>query len=66
MESAAQTQYMSETEREEFLKLFETEREESFVGFCVMGGIFSEGIDLGGRPADRGSDCRDRTSTGVQ
>ena len=46
MESAAQTQYMSETEREEFLKLFETEREESFVGFCVMGGIFSEGIDL--------------------
>ena len=46
MESVAQTQYMSETEREEFLKLFETEREESFVGFCVMGGIFSEGIDL--------------------
>lgn len=46
MESAPQTQYMSETEREEFLKLFETEREESFVGFCVMGGIFSEGIDL--------------------
>ena len=46
MGSAAQTQYMSETEREEFLKLFETEREESFVGFCVMGGIFSEGIDL--------------------
>ena len=46
MESAAQTQYMSEKEREEFLELFETERRESFVGFCVMGGIFSEGIDL--------------------
>lgn len=46
MESAAQTQYMSEKEREEFLELFEKEREESFVGFCVMGGIFSEGIDL--------------------
>lgn len=46
MESAAQTQYMSEQDREEFLGLFEKEREESFVGFCVMGGIFSEGIDL--------------------
>lgn len=46
VEAAAQTQYMSEKEREDFLDLFETEREESFVGFCVMGGIFSEGIDL--------------------
>lgn len=38
---------MSEEEKEEFLSAFETiHQEESFVGFCVMGGIFSEGIDL--------------------
>lgn len=43
---AVQEQYMSETDREEFLEAFEKERENSFVGFCIMGGIFSEGIDL--------------------
>lgn len=37
---------MEEAEKEQFLQLFEEEREESFVAFCVMGGIFSEGIDL--------------------
>lgn len=37
---------MKEEEREEFLREFETEREETLVAFCVMGGIFSEGIDL--------------------
>lgn len=37
---------MKEAEREEFLALFELERESSFVGLCVLGGIFSEGIDL--------------------
>jgi Rad3-related DNA helicase len=36
---------MRETQREEFLNEF-TEREDTLVGFCVMGGIFSEGIDL--------------------
>ena len=41
-----QAQYMSENAREIFLEHFETEREEALVGFCVMGGIFSEGIDL--------------------
>lgn len=46
MESAAQEQFMGEKEREEFLELFEEERDVSFIGFCVMGGIFSEGIDL--------------------
>ena len=39
---------MVEEEKEQFLHLFEEEREESFVAFCVMGGIFSEGIDLKG------------------
>ena len=38
---------MVEEEKEAFLKRFETVHyTESLVGFCVMGGIFSEGIDL--------------------
>lgn len=37
---------MKEKEREQFLEEFEKEREESLVAFCVMGGIFGEGIDL--------------------
>lgn len=44
--SAVQSPFMSEENREVFLKEFDEIREESFVGFCVMGGIFSEGIDL--------------------
>ena len=31
---------------EEFLEEFGTKREHGLVGFCVLGGIFSEGIDL--------------------
>ena len=41
-----QTSRMTEKEREKFLELFEEKREQSFVGLCVLGGIFSEGIDL--------------------
>ena len=41
-----QSQYMDEEEREEFLKKFEKEQDGTLVAFCVMGGIFSEGIDL--------------------
>lgn len=37
---------MSEQEKEEFLQAFEEDPMFSRVGFCVMGGIFSEGIDL--------------------
>ena len=38
---------MSEQEREDFLARFAQERrEKTLVGFCVLGGIFSEGIDL--------------------
>ena len=36
---------MTEREREEFLEEFR-QGEASLLGFCVMGGIFSEGIDL--------------------
>lgn len=54
---------MSESEREEFLKNFDTDKAieaksndtvtsetniKTLLGFCVMGGIFSEGIDLDG------------------
>lgn len=42
-----QSTSMLEEERENFLKEFH-EREDVLVGFCVMGGIFSEGIDLAG------------------
>lgn len=38
---------MTEREREEFLEEFQS-REGTLVGFCVLGGIFSEGIDLTG------------------
>lgn len=41
-----QSQNMGEEEREKFLAEFERARENSLVAFCVMGGIFSEGIDL--------------------
>ena len=37
---------MKENEREEFLEAFGQQRNRTLVAFCVMGGIFSEGIDL--------------------
>ncbi len=46
IECVLQSQYMGEQAREIFLETFEEERENSLVAFCVMGGIFSEGIDL--------------------
>lgn len=61
-ECLVQEDYMSEEEREAFIRRFEgngdcalsdviqieieMEEESSLVGFCVLGGIFSEGIDL--------------------
>lgn len=46
IETVMQSQYMSEEAREIFLENFEEDRDHSLMGFCVMGGIFSEGIDL--------------------
>lgn len=62
MECIVQEDYMSEAKREAFLRKFEgneacdlstqisfeieEEEENILIGFCVMGGIFSEGIDL--------------------
>lgn len=43
---AVQESHMNEQEREEFLEEFKEGRQDSFVALCVMGGVFSEGIDL--------------------
>ncbi|MGL4697413.1 helicase C-terminal domain-containing protein [Enterococcus larvae] len=39
---------MDEKERERFLEQFTEKPEETLIGFCVLGGVFSEGIDLKG------------------
>jgi Rad3-related DNA helicase len=39
---------MSEEQREDFLSSFNENPEETYAAFCVLGGIFSEGIDLKG------------------
>ncbi|MBD8068760.1 ATP-dependent DNA helicase [Bacillus sp. PS06] len=39
---------MTEAEREQFLREFQPESSEPLIGFAVLGGIFSEGVDLKG------------------
>ncbi len=46
MDSIIQNSSMHEADREEFMAEFSAGRERSLIGFCVLGGIFSEGIDL--------------------
>ena len=46
IEYMLQSSSMTELEREEFLDFFSKERDHSMVAFCVLGGAFSEGIDL--------------------
>ena len=49
MKLMKQDSRMNEDMREEFLEVFrDTDERKSVVGFCVLGGIFSEGIDLQG------------------
>lgn len=51
VECLLQSPGMNEEQREEFLMEFQEEKKvnkKSRLGFCVMGGIFSEGIDLKG------------------
>ncbi|MGM0900720.1 MAG: helicase C-terminal domain-containing protein [Bacillota bacterium] len=43
-----QTNKMDEEEREQFLEKFKEGNNQTFLGFAVLGGIFSEGIDLKG------------------
>ncbi|MBP3437677.1 MAG: ATP-dependent DNA helicase [Clostridia bacterium] len=45
---ALQKRHMSIKEREEFLSRFAVREKGYFVGFCVTGGIYAEGIDLVG------------------
>lgn len=44
MECILQEEFMNEQSREVFLEQFE--KSSNLIGFCVLGGIFSEGIDL--------------------
>lgn len=46
IECLIQEESMNEQTREEFLKQFIPREDKSLLGFCVLGGIFSEGIDL--------------------
>ncbi|NTW72078.1 MAG: ATP-dependent DNA helicase [Eubacteriaceae bacterium] len=48
IDAVEQEAYMSEEDRESFLKDFTENPEKTYVAFCVLGGIFSEGIDLKG------------------
>ncbi|SDB26685.1 ATP-dependent DNA helicase [Eubacterium oxidoreducens] len=48
VEVVVQERRMLEADREEFLEAFEKKRNQSLLAFCVLGGIFSEGIDLKG------------------
>lgn len=43
-----QTAHMGEAAREEFLARFDEANRDTLVGFCVMGGLYAEGIDLKG------------------
>ena len=43
-----QNSRMTEEEREGFLHRFDQANPHTLVGFCVLGGVFSEGIDLKG------------------
>lgn len=43
-----QKKSMSEKAKREFLDSFDAKKEGTLIGFCVMGGSFSEGIDLRG------------------
>ncbi len=48
IKSLLQTKNMSGEEKESFIRSFEKDSGAYLVGFCVMGGIYSEGIDLAG------------------
>ena len=47
--TVCQTRDMSAKEKSEFLEAFQEKEDSSYlIGFCVMGGIYSEGVDLAG------------------
>ncbi len=48
VETVVQTRSMSHADREAFISSFKADTGHLRVGFCVLGGAFSEGIDLAG------------------
>ena len=46
IEVSIQSNSMTEKEKEDFLDKFNEENNKTHIGFCVLGGHFSEGIDL--------------------
>lgn len=48
-QTVIQDNQMAEEEREAFLSKFVAWPSDTLIGFCVLGGIFSEGIDLTGK-----------------
>ncbi len=48
VKTVVQKKHMREREREEFLSAFKEDTGHLRVGFCVLGGVFSEGVDLPG------------------
>lgn len=48
VKTAVQQSNMDDEARRAFLESFDAENAETLLGFCVMGGVFSEGIDLKG------------------
>ena len=46
--TVTQTSAMNNVARDEFLNKFQDNPDHTLLGFCVLGGIFSEGIDLRG------------------
>ena len=49
METVVQTKGMTFAEKEEFISFFKNDEGKMRVGFCVLGGVFSEGVDLPGK-----------------
>ncbi len=48
VETVVQKRHMTAVERESFLSAFKADEGHLRVGFCVLGGVFSEGVDLPG------------------
>ncbi len=49
VKTVVQTPGMTYEQREQFIASFRPDSQELLVGFCVLGGSFSEGVDLPGR-----------------
>ena len=47
--TVVQNPHMTAAERDAFIDSFKPDNPKRLVGFCVMGGVFSEGVDLPGR-----------------